>query len=126
MPEIKDLQKLIDERAARILEKDIRELSTLIRAQNLFQHNGESWPPGLKIGDTKEQKIMDIFQISVYENIRDSDSYIGKLYKHWLPIYISNESAKFLKDIDTLKNKASQLENDVQNLLDNQQGDTYV
>lgn len=131
MSQIKDLQKLIEERAENNLRADLTKLGQIIREQPLL--NG-SHIPRLYTQYEKQIKIVNAAAPGtekVYKDIHPGclisidyrgvcDRYTQLLYNHWLPIYIEREAAKFLKDIDDLKVRAGQLKSDVQNLLDNQ------
>lgn len=118
--EIKDLQKLIEERAISKLTDDLVKLSEVINSQPLLQHNGSSYPPNvyLQTGSTsranyEEIRVDRLFCINPHSYLHQSNGYMGQLYRHWLPVYIERESSEFLKKIDNL-------EQEVNHLLDNQ------
>jgi hypothetical protein len=119
--EIKDLQKLIEERAKAKLLKDLQELSDFIYKHPLLNHYSApaGSPPDMYIADTLNEKVRrigapDIFKMYFNEKYEDSTCYRARLYRFWLPIYIERESTEFLEKVD-------QVVEDVQNLLDNTQ-----
>lgn len=116
---IKDLQKLIEERAISKLKKDLQNLSDLIHKQPLLNSNA----PRLYIANTLDAKVQgvdgcDIFRLAFQETSENGTSYRARLYQFWLPIYIERESAEFLKNVDDLSNNV----NDLLTFKDQQEG----
>lgn len=120
--EIKDIQKLIEERAILRLTSDIKNLEKLITSQPLLKHNGrnEKPPVGELVGKLpdgepiyEKTNVTALFSVNIYTHLHDSTNYMGQLYRYWLPIYIEQESREFLEKLD-------QIQDDVNDLLNNQ------
>lgn len=119
MADIKDLQRLIAEKAAKKLIADLEELSKLMDKQPLLKHDKitGNYPPEIfleafpKKDPVKYEKtrVDLLFYINPYTHLLNSESYMGQLYKFWLPTYIQNESTEFLKSVDELKDKVDEL-----------------
>lgn len=119
--EIKDLQKLIEERASQELLKDLLELSKTMDAQTLL--NVDSDGPILAYDRKQDRNIpawepsytFDLYNFSVQYGMSASNlsPFMRQLYDHWLPKYIEAKSKEFLEKLD-------QVQQDVNYLLDNQ------
>lgn len=114
MPEIKDLQKLIEERAASKLKKDLQDLHNILYDHPLFNRAKDGPPPPIylskNLAGTEVKEIplysllsMDRNDITVDKSLR------GELYRFWLPIYIERESAELLKKVDELVSSVDDL-----------------
>ena len=121
--EIKDLQKLIEDRASKKLTEDIKAFAKTINASPCLSSGWGDINGLLKLQLTRNEGtpnqrqdkigVLDLFSTSNYDSSIQGD-FLKALYRHLLPTYITRESAEFLKKVD-------QVVEDVQNLLDNTQ-----
>lgn len=92
--QIKDLQKLIEERAAKRLREDIRKLSDVFCNQTLFKDLPEVFK--IKTLDGKSTEIPQYFFYWSYPFMKQLEDY-------WLPKYIEQESKELLEKVDSLR-----------------------
>lgn len=120
MAEIKGLQGLIEDRAQKRLESDLRKLSDYIRNNRLTSQSYDvpTIPIGIEkiVNNERQYSITNthpfrVFALPAYGSVASDRGYMGDLYRYWLPKYIEEESMEFLKKVDGLSN-------DVQELLD--------
>lgn len=128
MAQIKDLQKLIEERAEKKLEQDLKDLSKLLKNQPLLGHDpilGDPPVLGIKSESTGEKfkpvNPRSLLSFTAYISFKNESDYIGQLYRFWLPVYIARESAEFLQTVDRLNKDLEDLQDEVTNLMNNQQ-----
>lgn len=128
MAKIKDLQKLIEERAEKKLESDLKDLQKLFHEQPLLQNNGIEYPPLIAVckadpsltSSYEKTKIGSLLNSHPYVDFKETDNYIGQLYRFWLPTYIERESAEFLQTVDRVNKDLTDLQDEVINLMNNQ------
>lgn len=107
MAEIKDLQKLIEEKAEKRLDEDISKLSNLVRGNKLIEGVGV---PGIFLQIPDPPKEGRMVHISIRDMFYYSHTYMTRLKEFWLPKYIQEESELFMKKVDEIRE-------DVDNLL---------
>lgn len=126
--DIKDLQKLIEQRAADKLAKDLFAIADRISKEVLLQPhrvNGSvdgKFPELAYTMSTTKPKVYTeesnarLFgaQAQQYTGYNIWGVYLKQLQEYWLPIYIERESKEFLEKLDKVKE-------DVDYLLDNAQ-----
>lgn len=122
--DIKDLQKLIEERATERLEVDLIALGKLVEKHPLLGV-GDDGPQlaynvdyGKIVNERKvvryeTQSIGRLFGATYYNQDHLWGEYLKQLRQFWLPKYIEEESKAFLDKLD-------QIQNDVDYLLNNQ------
>lgn len=118
MQDITNLQELINNRAEKRLDADLRALSKTIRESRLLSVIADSIFPTLiypkapkkPLGtdDTKEEYPFWIF--------KDNSLFMKAVKDYWLPIYKSEEAQNFIQKVEDLST-------DVANLLDNKEYD---
>lgn len=120
MAEIKDLQKLIEERAKAKLIADMKQLVETLGEQPLLNYD----TPRVHLRFEKDNSQTPTYEpYHIIELIRMGSGpvsyYAQRLYDYWLPIYIEKESAEFLQKVDQLQEDVQQLFSDTQNLQNN-------
>lgn len=108
MRKITDLQALIERRATKRLDKDLRDLSHSVGGNRLLRHNELTPPIQQRVDDKWIVRSME--QLLYFEG-----SYMKTLREKWLPTYIEEESATFLQEVDSLKSRVDELFDNQQN-----------
>jgi len=127
MEQINTLQEVINKRAAARLDADLMEVSKFIRGNrltaatdtpfpyltfNMLKGEGQDKPKQ----DTKAPYWVFQYEKSGYGSSISSSAYMDQVRAYWLPKYIAEETANFIKQVDDMQAQADQLAEDVEDL----------
>ena len=97
---LKDLQKLIEEKAYKRLCDDFDSVTKPICGSRLFTGDELNKLFGIKKGEEAAEFTSAYWAFMTDDN---KSSYFSEIKRVWLPIYIDEESKRFLEDVERLK-----------------------
>lgn len=134
MSTTESLQKLIEDRAKKRLNKDIVELGILINSQKLLRPSGvpkllfaknglkdilvEHKQPSLetRVYNVSTIEALEVTRLFAADKQGYGDSpfriwgeYLKELEEYWLPLYIQEETELFVQQVDTLQEQIDEL-----------------
>lgn len=120
-PQLDPLQALIEKRASTKLLKDLSDLERMINSNSLLKHNRipvvytEKLHDGYRDIDFCPRDIFRIDEIghTSSSSWKKSNSYMGKLYQFWFPIYIENETREIIERLDLLQEQINQIRDSI-------------
>lgn len=112
MENLKTIQEIIDQRANDRLDKDLKELERVVRANKLIGisngSNGGAELTTLAISRANQEKPDYVLP---YWFFQEGGPYSYLLRTYWLPIYLAEETRLFMEKFD-------RLQQDVKDLMD--------
>lgn len=110
--ETKQLQDLLNERAAKRLDKDLRDISTTITANRILAAT-ETPMPNLtyEIRPAKGDQPAAVKTVAAYWMFKETSAYMTAVRAFWLPKYIQEETEAFMKKVDELDVAVQELKN---------------
>lgn len=112
------LQEIIEKRAEKKLKNDLLSLYDTISGNRILTGNGVPTLTIKKDEKVFEQRLTNLLLVRTSQDydfkkqIDVQGIYSNELFKHWLPIYIQEETNAFINKVDSLQEQIEELKTD--------------